>query len=78
MRSACFVAYAHGKQKGILHENIFNLDYNLQNGMLVMRENIDPHTFVDRECQLIQEKSSALNDDKRILASAMKELGMQR
>jgi hypothetical protein len=72
------VAYAHGKQEGVLHENIFNLDYNIQDKMFALGGSMDPHTFVERECQLIREKSSAFNNDERILASAMKELGMQR
>jgi hypothetical protein len=77
---ARFVAYAHGKQEGVLHEKTFNLDYNIQDKdkMFTMGGSMDPHTFVEREWQLIQEKSSAFNDDKRTLASAMKELGMQR
>jgi hypothetical protein len=45
---------------------------------LALGENMDPYTFVEHEYQLIKEKSSAFIDDEKILASAMKDLAMQR
>ena len=73
--TCCFAAFAHGTQKGLLHERLFNYDYNIDDEA---REKMHASTFVEHEWKLIKENRDAIYGDEKILTSAMKDLGMQR
>ena len=82
----CFVAFAHGKRKGLLYEQTFNYGYNISHAAITMDTNLHPNTFVDSEFKHIKEKLSALNeigftkihDRQNNITNNMKELGLER
>ena len=65
----CFVAFAHGKREGILHEKTFNPGYNIASETMTMGENLQPKLFVDFESKLVKEKLSSFNSIESTIAS---------